>query len=161
VSAPDAYPITDPETGEVLALDEADRREVVAHTAAELVDAQRRLDRVRAEVEQRAGLLAQLMVPGDAVALAGGWAVTCKPGAPAKRAVNVQAVKQHAEGLAPLGLAPVQVTSEKLPTVAAFTTTKARTALARLGLTPETFLVAGEVGKPQVVVIQPDPQETP
>jgi hypothetical protein len=152
---PDAYPITDPETGEVLALDEAERAEVVHLAAADLVDAERRLEHAAAEAHAARAKLALLMQPGDAVAMGGGWAVTCKPGAPARRAVNKQALQEHAEGLAPLGLAPREVTKTEFPGVAALTTTAARASLARLGLTPETFLLAGEPGDPTVVVVRP------
>jgi hypothetical protein len=150
------FPILEPSTGEVLALDEDERREVAELNAAALVHAHAAMAQAREAAERARAILALVLEPGDALALEGGWAVTVKPGAPARRAVNRQALQQHAEALAPLELAPREVTSVEYPGVAQLTTTKARTALARLGLTPEAFLLAGEPGPPSVVVIPPE-----
>jgi hypothetical protein len=155
-AAPAAFPITDPDTGEVLALDPDERRDVAELLARRLVEATRRREEATREADECRRRLALVMEVGDAVGLAGGWAVTVKPGAPARREVNRQAVQSHAEGLRPLGLGPEEVTSTRFPGVAQLTSTRARVALARLGLTPETFLLAGDPGEPQVVLMRPD-----
>lgn len=152
----DRYPVSDPETGEVLALDAEEAAEVRDLLARDLVTAIReeRVARERAGAARRK--LAALMEPGDAVALDGGWAVTVKPGAPPRRAVNVQACQTHAEALTAAGIGPREETRTVWPGVAALTGSKTRQALARMGLTPETFLLAGDPGAPSVTVIEPE-----
>jgi hypothetical protein len=106
-----------------------------------------------ADLQRRLALVLEV---GDALAVGAGWAITVKPGAPARRALNKQELQRHAETLAPLGLAPREVASLEYPGVSQLTTAATRAALARLGLTPEAFLIAGEPGPPQVVVVKPE-----
>jgi hypothetical protein len=147
-------PVVDPETGEVIAASEEDRRYLIDTYAADLVIAEKAARRAR---EARARL-ALLMRVGDAVAVEPGWAVLVKPPASPKRAIVPHAIEEHREGLAPLGLAPREetVTRTIYPKVSDLTSAAARAALARVGLTPETFLHAPTPGDPAIVVVAPE-----
>jgi len=146
--------VVDPETGEILAASEADRQYLIEVYADALVAEAQAVERAR---EARKGL-ALLMRVGDAVARPGGWGVMVKPPASPKRQVVPHALEEHAEALAPLGLAPREetVTRPVLPKVSDLTSTAAREALARVGLTSERFLFTPEVGDPQIVVVRPE-----
>lgn len=147
-------PIFDPESGEVLASSEEEVAELTQHYTGVLVQ-----EAVyREEGRHARAKLALLMKVGDAWAKPGGWAVMVKPPATPARQVVPHRLEEHAEALAPLGLAPREET--KTTTVYAkvsdLTSKKAREALARVGLTPETFLHTPEPGDPQVVVVAPE-----
>lgn len=150
------YPVIDPETGEVLALDAADAEEVRRLAAETLVTAIRTAKEARTQEDRARAVLSLLMEPGDALPAPGGYAVTVKPGAPARRAVNRQEVLRHAEALGPLGYGPTERVVQEFPRTSDLITTKARAALARVGLTPETFLILGDPGRPEVVVVEPE-----
>ena len=146
------FPLIDPETGEYLAGDDEERWALVRELAELLVFAAKASQRV-SDLKRMLGIL---MCEAEAVAV-DGWAVRVQPGAPARRAVNTQAVLAHAEALRPLGLAAEPGPAPLIfPSVSALTATGARKSLGRLGLTPETFLLMGDPGPPRVVVDAPD-----
>lgn len=148
-------PIFDPETGEVLAESEDIRRELVEDYAEMLYEAE--LCASRGEYAR--ARLRLLMRPNDAVPTSGGGAVTCKPGAPARRSVVPHAMDDHAEALATVPGCAIReetVTRRVYPKVSDLITTKARDALALQGLTPEHFLSEGSPGEPKIVVVHPE-----
>lgn len=148
-----AYPIADPETGEILASDEAERGEVVALLASRLISAQRAAD----EIPELRRKLAELMREPYTE---GGWAVMRVPAPTPPRRVRRTEVERHAEALRPLGLAPrPQPTPppppDKMPGVGEFTSKAARAKLARVGLRPETFVETPEAGEDRIEVVRP------
>lgn len=150
----ETYPLVDPETGEFLANNNEERWALVNELAELLTFAAKASQRV----QDLRRMLDFLMRPGEAVAFPDGWSVRVQPGAAARRGLNRQALEQHAEALLPLGLAPRDQDPPPriYPLVSELTTTKTRRDLAKLGMTPETFLIQGAPGSPRVVVDVPD-----
>lgn len=148
------YPLVDPETGEFLANNDEERWALVNELSELLVFAAKASQRVN----DLRRMLEFLMRPGEAVGFPDGWAVRVQPGASARRGLNRQALEQHAEALQPLGLAPRDQDPPPriYPLVSELTSAKSRRDLARMGLTPETFLIQGEPGQPRVIVEAPD-----
>ena len=148
-------PIVDPESGEILAMNEEDRRHLIDLYGRQVVDAELAARAARAA---RRGL-ALLMGVGDAWAdpERPGWAVTVKPPATPPRRVVPAALDEHREALEPLGLAAREETFVRRvdPKVSDLTSPKARAALARAGLTPEVFVVAPSPGDPKIEVVSP------
>jgi hypothetical protein len=147
-------PVVDPETGEILAASEEDRRYLIDTYAADLVIAEKAARRAR----EARGRLALLMRVGDAVAVEPGWAVTVRPPASPKRSVVAHAIDEHREALTPLGLGPVEktVVTTEYPKVSDLTSAASRAALARAGLTPERFLDTPAPGDPVIAVVAPE-----
>jgi hypothetical protein len=149
------YPIIDPDTGEVLATGDEDRREVAELLAAQLIPVEAAVAR-RAELRRK---LALVLRRDDPPITDDGWTVYVAPAPTPPRAVDRQAVEAHAEALKPIGLAPEpqppKPQPDKVPGVAAFTSKQARQDLARLGLTPETFVKPGEPGADRIEVLAP------
>ena len=149
-------PIVNPETGEVIAANEEDRRYIIETMGRRVIDAQI----AAAAAREARAILNLVMAVGDAWADPDrpGFAVMVKPPATPARRVVPAAIDEHAEALAPLGLAAREetVTRRVDPKVSDLTSPKARAALARVGLTPEVRLSAPEPGDPQVVVVAPE-----
>jgi hypothetical protein len=149
-------PVFDPETGEVLADTPEDRDELIRRHASIVIEARR----LEAQARESMRVLTLAMQVGDAVAGEGhqqGWAVMVKPPASPKRQIIQHALEDHAESLTPLGLAPRDevITRRVYPKVSELSSAQARAALARLGLTPEHFLLTPERGEPKIEVIPP------
>lgn len=156
------YPVADPETGEVLAMDASEAAEVARLLGGQLVTAEAQAEAARKQASECRRKLAALLGVGEAVPLGGGWAVTVKPGAPPRRQVNKQALLEHLEAL-PEHLRPYEPATPALtfPGVSQLTTSEARAALAREGLSPEQFLLAGDPGPPSVVLVPPQAEPEP
>ncbi|MGE4177972.1 MAG: hypothetical protein AB7G65_19270 [Thermoleophilia bacterium] len=149
-------PVVDPETGEVLAATEADRRDLIDLYCRQIIDAEAAAVAARSA---RRGLHL-LMGVGDAWSDPDrpGWAVLVKPPATPARQVVPAALDEHREALAPLGLAPrVEVVERRVdPKVSDLTSKSAREALARVGLTPESLLYQPAPGDPKIEVVAPE-----
>jgi hypothetical protein len=146
------FPIVDAMTNDTLATDEDQRVMLVGMLVDELVFAKKAALRI-GEVQR---LLKLLMVLGESVPV-GDWAVACELGNKPARSVDRQEIEAHSEALAPLGLAPREEMKIQtiFPGVGAFTTKEARAALARAGLTADSFLISGGDPVPQVIIYQP------
>lgn len=142
----------DGDTGEVLAIGEAERAEVVDMLAHKLINMRKFAVRM-ADIERK---LTALMQVGDTVAH-GGYAVACEMGPRPSRQINRQEIEVHGESLAPLGLSRREEPSVKViwPGVGAFTTAAAKAGLARAGLNASTFLLDGGEPRPQIKVYTP------
>lgn len=151
------FPIVD-EAGEVLAGDEAERRQALAECghalAAESI--------AKAEAKDARARLPLLARVGDVVQLGGGWVLRVDPPATPQRQVIPHKLDEHVEALTPIGLAPKVEEVTKVeqvrtdPGVADLTSPKARDALARAGLSAEVFLHTPEPGRPRVVLVEPE-----
>lgn len=149
----DRFPIFDPETGVLIAEDAAEAERRTDELARELVSIERAIAR-RAEVVHELGMLLEREAPWAA----DGWAVALKPArTPAGRVIPAE-VERHREALAPLGLGPREETRVVVdyPKVGELTSTAARAALARVGLSPEALIHRADPGPDQVVVIAPE-----
>lgn len=145
--------VFDPETGEILAASEEDRIYLIETYADALVAEAQAVERAR---EARRGL-GLLMRVGDAVARPGGWGIRVKPPASPRRQVITHALDTHAEALVPLGIAPREETVTRTVYAKVSEIQAQADGLARVGLTPETFLFSPEPGEPQIVVVRPEP----
>jgi hypothetical protein len=154
----DRFPIVDVETGEYLAGDADEAAALVDQLSRELVDLERALAR-RPEVVRLLGQLLERETPWAA----DGWAVALKPARTPPGRVIPHEIERHREALAPLGLGPREETRVVVdyPKVGELTSTGARAALARVGLSPEALIHRADPGPDQVVVIAPEHVEVP
>lgn len=152
--ADDGFPIIDPDTGEVLAGDDAERVEVVELCGLVLVEEAN----VRARADEARRKLRVLMREGEARGLGGGWGVSLQPPATPPRQVVKHALEAHAEALRPLGVAPREVTKTEvvLPKVSDLTSKAVKAGLVRLGLSLDEFLHKPEPGPAKVVLVPPE-----
>lgn len=147
----------DPETGEVSELDAEEREALTVLLATKLVAAER-------AAAEREGLRVRLalLMDREAPVLVEGWAVTLEAAPTPPRAVIERAVREHAETLAPIGMAPVpqppKPQADKMPGVGAFTSAKGKADLARVGLSPDTFVHTPLPREPVVKVYPPVPE---
>jgi hypothetical protein len=136
--------------GEVLAVGEDQRRDMVERLAAERIDllkAARRASYVHRALEI-------LMVPGESIPW-DGHAVSCEMGPRPARRVNEQELVVHSEELAPLGLAPREErrTVTVMPKVSDITAAKSDLALA--GISVDQLLLSGGEPRPTVKIYEP------
>lgn len=150
------FPIHDPTTGEILATNEQERRDVADGLAAQLATIAAAADEA---ADLRAKLLA-LLGPGEPVALGGGWAVMRTPAPRPKRQVVQHALATHSEALPP-ELRPVTETKEvtTYPTVAQLTSKAALAALARAGLKLDTFVHTPSAEAQDTITVVRPPRE--
>lgn len=131
------------DNGEVLAVGEDQRREVIALLGTEALRIEREISKL-AEIRAKLELLMRV---GDVVA-SDGWSYAMEKSATPARRVNTQEVEIHGEALAEFGLAMREEATVRqvFPGVSDFT--KAKADLARAGLSPDQFLIGGgEPGK--------------
>lgn len=151
-----SFPIVDEESGEVLAANEEDRQELVALLADDLIEAE--YQAARQPMLRRK--LGQLMSRNQPWAR-GGYAVLRQaPSTPALKVIE-HAVDKHHEDLVLLGLAATEKIKvvRTYPKVSDLTSPQARNALARLGLSVETFVHRPPDAEDKIVVVTPERQE--
>lgn len=148
------FPIVDPESGEVLAADEAERRHVMDDLQSVVIECARQVERGK-DAQRK---LALMMTADDPPRTISGWTVAVEMGSAGQRSINEEAVREHQEALAPLGLAPVEVTTTtiKMPTVGQLTSTMARKQLAQAGVPLAQLVRAGTPPKPVLRIYKPD-----
>lgn len=147
----------DPDTGETSTIDVGQRASMAAHVAMELEEARTAAQRV-CDLE---ALLVVLLERGKPLPLEQGTFVREAGKAP-NRSVNRTVVREHAEQLEPIGLAPVKQPPmpqpDKFPTVGQLDSKQSRAQLAGLGLTPEAFIVTPTGEVPDVLAWYPAPK---
>lgn len=141
----------DPETAEVLAVGEAERREVAEQLVTQFVDiyiAAKAMPDLRRKLE--------VLIPRGVSINHRGHAVTCELGGRPARQVNTQELEIHAESL-PIEMRPRDeiVTKRVFPKVSDLTRKDARAALALAGLTAEQFLLDGGEPRETIKVYEP------